>query len=360
MAEYSKQIHYRLNNTVNDIKLYTSTEDVGSDYVSVMDSGATVYAALVDPSDSYASDVKIRKDGNTFAFAREANLEVEFDPNPNLLLARTRAGTHTRYYKIGDAFDIELNGVFTDYVTFDHLACKAFIIGFDHNKDLETGGANSTHLAIGVNTDDVQIAFYGMQAGGVASLSSSQTTTGVYPSHICGSQKYTTGGWSQSDIRTKIMPNFFNALPSDWQAIIGDVTKYTDNDGNHGTKNPAQTSDVTATTDKLFIPSEYEVFGECKYSNAGEKLKQQRYEWFSSISTGGSMPIGKTEVRYQHDLITQPAIWWLRSVVNNSGNQCCAVEGATSASTSVPVKTSYHTISFGSCPLDILPCFAVF
>ena len=151
------------------------------------------------------------------------------------------------------------------------------------------------------------------------------------------------------------MPNFFNALPSGWQAIIGDVTKYTDNDGNHGTKNPAQTSDVTATTDKLFIPSEYEVFGQCRYSNTGEQSKQQRYEWFSSTPTGYAVP------RYQHDLITQPAIWWLRSVRKDSTNQYCYVGNQyNSLDGNIEDISSYCGVGSASCALDILPCFAVF
>ena len=70
MAEYTKQIHYRLNNATNDIKLYTTVEDVGANYVSLMDGGATVYAGLVDPTDSLASNVRVRRNGNIYALAR--------------------------------------------------------------------------------------------------------------------------------------------------------------------------------------------------------------------------------------------------------------------------------------------------
>ena len=101
MAEYTKQIHYRLNNATNDIKLYTTVEDVGANYVSLMDGGATVYAGLVDPTDSLASNVRVRRNGNIYALARECSA---IDPNPGLLLQRTRAGTHTTYYNVGDYF----------------------------------------------------------------------------------------------------------------------------------------------------------------------------------------------------------------------------------------------------------------
>ncbi len=146
MSQYSKSLHYVKNGATLNCCLYTSTDDIGEQpYLSINDNGATVYAPLVDTSDSDASDIRVRHNGTTYAVAHQYSVG---DPEPGLLLQRTRAGTHTQHYSVGDTFDIVLNGTVSDDLSFNNETWRAVIIGFDHNAALETGGAYSTTLAI--------------------------------------------------------------------------------------------------------------------------------------------------------------------------------------------------------------------
>jgi len=55
------------------------------------------------------------------------------------------------------------------------------------------------------------------------------------------------------------------ALPSDLRAVMKSCTKYTDNKGGGNTA-----SNVSSTTDYLFLLSEYEVFATHQYCNDAE------------------------------------------------------------------------------------------
>ena len=327
MAEYTKQIHYRLNNATNDIKLYTTVEDVGANYVSLMDGGATVYAGLVDPTDSLASNVRVRRNGNIYALARECSA---VDPNPALLLQRTRAGTHTQYYNVGDYFEIKLNGKLSDGLTMNNETYRAVIVGFDHNKDLETGGQYSTTLALCQDTSGTQIAF-------VDSKVIDNVSSGSYFAHHLKSET-NAGGWSASNIRNSIMPNFFNALPTAWQNVIGTVTKYTDNVANGSTSE----ANVTATSEKLFLPSEYEISTFKDFSNSGESSKQQRYSYFNNWRTDSTL-----YARKRHNNVKTNVGWWTRSPYPSETNQWASI------------ATNYLQNTNGYRSLGILPFFTI-
>ena len=86
-----------------------------------------------------------------------------------------------------------------------------------------------------------------------------------------------SGGWKNSVMRRVFLGNsyapttqssgsFMSALPVDLRINMTSCTKYSDNTG--GTSNPA--SAVTATTDYLFLLSEFEVFGVRAYANTAE------------------------------------------------------------------------------------------
>lgn len=76
MAEYSKKLHIRKSGTVTDIKLYTTTSEVGTNYLSFRDGSTTVYAKLGATSDSNASALRVRKSGTTYAVLTQASLST--------------------------------------------------------------------------------------------------------------------------------------------------------------------------------------------------------------------------------------------------------------------------------------------
>lgn len=67
------------------------------------------------------------------------------------------------------------------------------------------------------------------------------------------------------------------ALPADLRAVMKSCTKYTDNKGGGNTA-----SNVSSTTDYLFLLSEYEVFATHQYCNDAEPNYQAQYDYFKA------------------------------------------------------------------------------
>ena len=92
------------------------------------------------------------------------------------------------------------------------------------------------------------------------------------------------------------------------------VTKYTDNTG--GGSNTA--SYVTATTDYLFLLSEFEVFGTRNYANSAERNYQLQYDYYKN---------GNAKVAYNHSANSTAVWWWLRSPYYVDDYRFCCVYG---------------------------------
>jgi hypothetical protein len=76
MAEITEQLHYRKSGATTDIKLYDSTADMGSDYLSLRVSGSTAYAMLGGAGETEASDLRVQKGGNTFAVLKSNRIDL--------------------------------------------------------------------------------------------------------------------------------------------------------------------------------------------------------------------------------------------------------------------------------------------
>ena len=105
---------------------------------------------------------------------------------------------------------------------------------------------------------------------------------------------------------------------------MASVTKYTDNTGNKSTAS----ANVTATTDKLFIPSAWEVFGTMNNYEGNSMVNtyehdkqvngnyvQEQYEYFKSH-----------KIRYKHTDTSTACIYWLRSPTSNNATSFRRVE----------------------------------
>lgn len=194
------------------------------------------------------------------------------DNTPEQIQAAAQAGIASTLWSVGDKTENISIGSFSGISATTNIA--AFIIGFDHNSSKE--GTNRIHFQFGkIGTTDV--AFY--------SLTMNSSNTNV-------------GGWNGSNMRTTHCPAFLAALPSSWQSVISDCTKYTDNTGS------TASSAVTSTTDKIFLLAEYEVFGSIKYANSYEQNSQQQYTYYKN---------GASKVKYRHSSTGSTCYWWLRS-----------------------------------------------
>ena len=230
------------------------------------------------------------------------------------------AGLASSYFSVGDRKAVFLNGTAGSLSLNDTYYC--YIIGIDHNSAKE--GTNRIHFQFGFDalSSGNHIAFID---GGYDSSHSSGSHFNM------NNQDSNSGGWKSSRMRNIIIPTFKTCLPSDLQAVLKTVTKYSDNTG--GGSNAE--SNVTATTDDIFLLAEWEVFGTRSYANSAEQNYQAQYVYYSA---------GNSKVRYQHSSPGSTAHWWLRSVYWSSMNAFCR------AKTSGDAGTHHSYYSFGFAP----------
>lgn len=204
------------------------------------------------------------------------------------------------YWAVGDCKELKINGVLGGSVPIQNLTVCAFIIGFNHNAPIEGGGRIHFQIGKTATTEGVDICLVD---------SEHYNSTGNSPSFRMNISDTNTRGWESCYMRTRICGADFNAstasmtmlksVPVELQSALKTVAKYTNNTGNN-----TSPSVVTATTDYFFLLSEYEVFGNIRYSNTYEANYQQQYAYYSA---------GNSKVKYLHNSTRGAARWWLRS-----------------------------------------------
>lgn len=208
-------------------------------------------------------------------------------------------GQAENLWSIGDRKSIVLNGTIGK-LSLSNYETYAFIIGFNHNSNLE--GTNRIHFQLGKTeiSDGIDIAFsndsnrYGSLAVGNGYFSMSSNSPNA-------------GGWQSSQMRAIICGislehytgTFIGAIPEELRVVLKSVTKYTNNIGNS-----SDTTAVTATTDYFFLLSPFEVTGSVGLANPYEKNVQKQYSYYSA---------GNSKIKYRHNSTSTAAYWWLRS-----------------------------------------------
>lgn len=186
-----------------------------------------------------------------------------------------------------------------------------YILGFNHNSDLE--GTNRTHFEFGFTalSGGVHIAF----TGGDYTLN--YTNPSGYGYSIMNNSATNSGGWESCIMRTQNLNSegssrsFMSALPSDLKNQVKTVTKYTDNVG--GGSNVE--SNVTATTDKFFLLNMMEIYGgDGNASNSYELQKTAQYQYYRN---------GNDKIRNRSDSTGNPCIFFLRSPYRGDNKSFC-------------------------------------
>ena len=210
-------------------------------------------------------------------------------------------------WSVGDRKAVALNGTAGSLSLSGTYYC--YIIGIDHNSIIE--GTNRIHFQFGKTaaSGGTDICFVDSGYG------NSKTSGAWFNMNNANSN---SGGWANSRMRTTIIPTFKACLPSDLQAVLKTVTKYSDNTG--GGSNTA--SYVTATSEEVFLLAEFEVFGARSYANSAEQNYQAQYAYYSA---------GNSKVRYRHSATGSIAYWWLRSVIADGSISFCFVYTSGSA-----------------------------
>ena len=217
--------------------------------------------------------------------------------------AASKNGTAASFYAIGDTKAVVLNGTVVAY-NFSNEITYMFIVAFDHNSSLEMN--NEHHMicsfAKSAKTGGKDVAF----------TDSHYNAKTSEPCFHMNASATNVGGWESSYMRNTICSQFKNALPSDLQDVLRTRTIYTDNVGS----DPENTHDYTATTDTVYIPSEFEVHGKRAYSNYSEYYAQKQLEYYKN---------GASKMRYKSSNTSHVAYWWCRSPYHGTKYSFCNV-----------------------------------
>lgn len=242
-------------------------------------------------------------------------------------------GNGKNYWSVGDTKKLTINGKVGNF-TFSSLSVDAFIIGFNHNATRE--GDKRIHFQIG-KINGTLVGLCDDQYG------NEQTSAGYFNMNT---SRTNSKGWSGSNMRNNILGNsgtptsptantLMAALPTELRSVMKPVTKYTDNTG--GGTNTA--SNVTGSTDYLFLLAEFEVFGTRYYANSGEQTYQVQYEYYQS---------GNSKEAKKHSATSTAVWWWLRSPYYSYSNFFCFVS-----------TDGYYSYYSASWLAALLPGFAV-
>lgn len=249
---------------------------------------------------------------------------------PAQIKRAVQQGIAANLWDVGDKVGIVLNGT-VGKLTFSNQTFYAFILGFDHNKDKESGGSRNVHFVFGKTADNVDICFVD------SNYANWSTDANCFHHHTSNTN---TNGWKGSDLRT-MCNAFLSCMPAEWQAVIGSSTKYSDNHG--GGSDTA--GYVTATQDKLFLLAEWEIFGVREEANSAEKNYQQQYAYYKNSNS---------KIRYKHNNTSFTADIALRSVMSNSREYfCCANSNRRNGSLYIHVMDASFCQGFA-------PAFAIF
>lgn len=284
-------------------KSMTAIATGGTAKISVWDYGSySVHAALGDAVGDATVDVVAVQD---YAVTVETAV-----PIPTVLNNATWAtikevaekSQGANYWSVGDTKQITINGKLSDGLTLSNYQTWVYIIGFDHNKDIEgTGIAFQGFKTAQTGGTDVALC-----DGGYGSTKSSGQWFNM------NNAQSNTGGWQSSRMRSTTLPVVKAAFPSDLQAALKTTTIYTDNTGGLSTAE----SNVTTTQDTLYLLAEFEIFGARTYANSAEQNHQQQYAYYVS---------GNSKVKYKHSSTATAVDWWDRSVDVTNSTTFCAV-----------------------------------
>ena len=213
------------------------------------------------------------------------------------------ASAGANYWAVGDTKQITINGKLSDGLTLSNYQTWVYIIGFDHNKDVEgTGIAFGGFKTAQTGGKDVALCDSGYGSG---------KTSGQW--FNMNNNNSTSGGWNSCNMRNNTLPVVKAALPSDLQAVLKTTTLYTDNTGGSSTS----ASYVTATQDELYLLAEFEIFGTRRYANTAEQNYQKQYAYYVA---------GNSKVKYRHDSTATAVYWWERSAYAADADFFCAVD----------------------------------
>ena len=267
----------------------TASESSGKHVILADDYGVWTIA-VTRGSQSVSQDVNVVA-VDTYEVTLAFIPDILNDATWGQIKAVADASEGANYWAVGDTKQITMNGKVSDGLTLNNYQTWAYIIGFDHNKDIEgTGIAFGGFKTAQTNGIDVALCDSGYNTN---------KTSGQW--FNMNNSDTNSGGWASCLMRSTTLPLVKSALPSDLQAVLKTTTIYSDNTG--GDTDTA--SYVTATQDELYLLAEFEIFGTHNHANSAEQNYQQQYAYYAA---------GNSKIKYRHDSTATAVVWWERSV----------------------------------------------
>ena len=243
------------------------------------------------------------------------------------------SGLASEYFSVSDAKKVVLNGT-VGICEFDNYETYAFIIGIDHNAELEGEHLIHFQLAKTAPSGGRRICF----------VDSEQSSTGSTAAFRMNLSNTNSGGWEASYMRNSICGTskantsgtFMGVIPTDLRSALKSVTKHTNNTG---ANSPGA---VTATSDYFFILSPNEIGLGTRMGDPNEDSFQQTYAYYSTLSN---------PVSYKHIDTNQPTDFFFRSPFTYRDT------------TTMFMRKSANDVQVGGWPASsssgIAPCFCV-
>lgn len=158
--------------------------------------------------------------------------------------------------------------------------------------------ALSDGYTYGVQIVDMTAGRYLLSAGGGSSNGVLQFVKCLATSRQMNTSNTNVGGWAECAMRTALNTTVYNQLPADLKAVISEVS-IASGIGN------STTSGTTDSDNKLFLASEYEIFGAKTYSIGTSEGSPQFGYWALHNSNADRI---KTKIND-----SSATWWWLRS-----------------------------------------------
>ena len=274
----------------------TASESSGK-YVILADDYGTWTITGTKGSQSVSAEVNVIA-VDTYEVTLDFTPKVLNDATWAQIQAVADASTGANYWSVGDTKEITINGKLSDGLTLSNYSTYVYIIGFDHNKDVEGTGIAFQGFKTAVSSGiDVALCDSGYDRG---------KTSGQW--FNMNNSDTSVGGWNSSRMRSTTLLLVNSSLPSELTSVIKTTSIYSDNTG--GGFNAA--SYVTATQDDLYLLAEFEIFGARTYANSAEQNYQQQYAYYVA---------GNSKVKYRHDSTATAAYWWERSAYATNGGR---------------------------------------
>lgn len=183
------------------------------------------------------------------------------------------------------------------------------IIEACHNNEVPDTWKVADQKPMTINGVDYQIDIIGKNHDNYSDGSGKAPLT--FQLHSCysnviegmNSSRTNYGGWTSCDMRQTRLPAILSKMPTEVQSGIREVNKLT--------SAGSGSNIINTTADKLFLPSEIEIFGSVNLSKNGEGTQYDYYK-------AGNSRVKKTGVNAIY--------WWQRSPDGSSSMHFCAVD----------------------------------